>query len=172
MKAILLSIVVFTACMNRAIENKDEQNSSKSIQLTRNDFREFWNDLGQALRVNDTIALDNYLDTIVYFHGREDQDPRFELKNRDRIIKVREIYLTGGFYDLQSNADISYVDFFLNENALKSDYVEGRDTQVIKDFVFARNKSGVWKLIIVSTNTENFINPARADHGLGSPVLG
>lgn len=159
MRAILLSVVLFIACMNSAMENKDKQVSSKPLKMTENDFREFWNDLGQALRVNDTIALNKYLDTIVYFYGREDQDPKFELKNRDRIIKVREIYLSGGFYDFQKDANTSYVDFFLNSNALKSDYVEGQDEQNIKDFVFKRNKRNVWKLTAVYSDTKKLKKP-------------
>lgn len=154
MREILLLIVVFTACTQHPKENKNEQISSKPDKITRNDFGIFWNDFGQALRDNDTIALDKYMDTIVHFYGREDQDPKFELKSRDRIIKVREIYLTGGFYDFQKDANISYVDFFLDKNALKSDYVEGQDNQNIKDFVFTRNKGDVWKLTAVYSNTK------------------
>ena len=154
MKVILLSILVLTACMHRAKENKEDSISSKSIKVTRNDFVVFWDDLGKALRVNDTVALDNFLDTIVYLRGREDQDPISELKNRNRIIKVREIYLTGGFYDFQKEANTSYVDFFLNEDALKRDYIEGQDIQHIEDFVFKRNKRNDWKLIAVHTNTK------------------
>ncbi len=162
MRAILLLIIVLTACMHRTIENKEEQISSKPTIVNRNDFSIFWDDLGQALRDNDTMALDKFLDTKVIFYGREDQDPKFELINRDRIIKVREIYLTGGFYDFQNDTNISYVDFFLNKNALKSDYVEGQDNQNIKDFVFTRNKRNVWKLTAVYTNTKN-VNPAGAE---------
>jgi hypothetical protein len=162
MRAILLLIVVLTACMHRVIENKEEQISSKPPIITRNDFSVYWDGFGQALRDNDTIALDKFLDTIVIFYGREDQDPKFELKNRERIIKVREIYLTGGFYDFQNDTNISYVDFFLNKNALKSDYVEGQDNQNIKDFVFTRNKRNEWKLTAVYNNTKN-VNSAGAE---------
>jgi len=154
MREILLLIFVFTACTNHPMENKNKQISPKPDKVTSNDFGIFWNELGQALRDNDTIALDKYLDTVVYFYGREDQDPKFQLKSRDRIIKVREIYLTGGFYDFQKDANISYVDFFLNKNALKNDYVEGQDNQSIKDFVFTRNKEHIWELTAVYSNTK------------------
>lgn len=156
MRAIFLSIILFVSCKPKSVENKNEQLFSKpNSQEVKNDFRDFWNNLGKALLVNDTIALDNYLEFVVLLNGRGDDDPKFELKNRDRIIKVREIYLTSGFYDYQNDVSISYMDFFLNRNALNSDYVEGQDNQSIKDFVFKRNKGGEWKLIEVYTNTKN-----------------
>jgi hypothetical protein len=155
MNVFLISILLLVSCKPGNQEIKEEQLSSKpNSKVIRSDFREFWNNLGQALRVNDTIALDKYLDSTVFLYGREDHDPRFELNGRDRIIKVRDIYLTGGIYDYQNDINVSYQDFFLSENALNRMYVEGQDYQVIEDFVFKRNKWGEWKLIGVYTNTK------------------
>lgn len=155
MRIILLSIILFVSCNPSSLENKDKQESSKpNLKVINSDFREFWNNLGQALRVNDTVALDKYLDSTVFLYGREDQDPRFELNSRDRVIKVREIYLTSGTYDYQNDVSISYRDFFLDSNALNRRYVEGQDNQDIEDFSFKRNILGEWKLIGVYSDTK------------------
>jgi len=155
MRAIFLSLIFFVSCKPKTVESNNEPLSSQLNSLeVKNDFKEFWNNLGKALLVNDTIALDNYLDSTVSFYGRDDDDPKFELKSRDRIIQIRKIYLSGGFYDYQNDATIDYRDFFLNRNALDNDYVEGQDSQDIKDFVFKRNKRNEWKLIRVYTDTK------------------
>lgn len=155
MSVFLISILLLVSCKPSNQEIKEEQLSSKpNSNMIISDFREFWNNLGQALRVNDTIALDKYLDSTVFLYGREDHDPRFELNGRDRIIKVSDIYLNGGIYDYQNDINVSYQDFFLSENALNRMYVEGQDYQVIEDFVFKINKWGEWKLIGVYTNTK------------------
>lgn len=155
---ILLVIIFFVSCKSPDTkENKDAQLSSKpNSKVIKSDFREFWNNLGQALRINDTLALDKYMDSTVFLYGNEDEDPIFELKNRDRIIKVREIYLTGGTFVYQNDTDISisYKDFFLNKNALNRMYKEGQDEQRIEDFVFTRNIQGEWKLIAAYTDTK------------------
>jgi hypothetical protein len=160
MRVILLSIILFVSCNSSITEIKDEQLSSKpdskpDSKVIKSDFREFWNNLGQALRVNDTIALDKYLDSTVFLYGREDQDPRFELNSRDRIIKVREIYLNSGTYDYQNDINISYMYFFLDSNALNREFVEGQDNQDIEDFVFKRDKWDEWKLIGVYSDTKS-----------------
>jgi hypothetical protein len=156
MKVILLSIILFVSCKSSTNENKDKGLSPKpNSKVSKSDFKEFWNNLGQALRDNDTIALDKYLDSQVFLYGREDQDPRFELHNHDRIIKVREIYLNSGTYDYQNDINISYRDFFLNKNALDREFIEGRDIQDIEDFVFKRDKWGEWKLIGSYADTKN-----------------
>ena len=155
MRVILISILLLVACNSSTKENKSEQLPSKSYsKVIKSDFKEFWNDFGQALRVNDTIALDKYSDSIIFLYGREDQDPQFKLRSRDRIIKVREIYLTGGTYDFQNDISISYKDFFLNKSALNREYVKGQDDQRIEDFVFKKNKWGEWKLIGVYSDTK------------------
>jgi len=146
---------LFVSCNPSITENKDEQLYSKpDSKVIKSDFREFRNNLGQALRVNDTIALDKYLDSTVYLHGREDEDPRFELNKRDRIIKVREIYLTSGTYDYQNDINISYMNLFLDSNALNREYEEGQNYQSIEDFYFKRNKEDEWKLIGVYSDTK------------------
>lgn len=155
MNVFLLSILLLVSCKTSNQEIKEEQLTSKpNLNVIISDFREFWNNLGQALRVNDTIALDKYLDSTVFLYGREDRDPRFELNGRDRIIKVRDIYPTGGIYDYQNDINVSYQDFFLSENALNRMYVEGQDYQVIEDFVFKRNKWGEWKVIGIHSDTK------------------
>ena len=155
MRVILVSIILFAACNSSTKENNAEQLPSMSYsQVKKSDFKEFWNDLGKALRVNDTIALEKYSDSTIFLYGRADQDPQFELRSRDRIIKVREIYLTGGTYDFQNDISISYKDFFLSKSALDREYVEGKDDQRIEDFVFQKNKWGEWKLIGVYSDTE------------------
>lgn len=169
MRVIFLSVLLFISCMNNMIKNKNEELSSSpfsakktndlhflkySLSVIKSDFREFWNNFGHALQVNDTIALNNYMETSVFLYGREDQDPILELKNRERIIRVREIYANGGFYDYKNNINISYIDFFLDKNALNSDYVENQDYQEIKDFVFKRSINNEWKLTAVYTNTK------------------
>jgi len=153
---ILLMIIFFVSCKSSDTkENKEKKlTSNPSLKVDKCDFREFWNNLGQALRINDTLALDKYLDSTVFLYGREDQDPRFELKGHDRIIKVREIYLTSGTYDYQNDINISYKDFFLNKDALNREYVEGQDNQDIEDFSFKRNYLGEWKLIGVYSDTK------------------
>jgi len=156
---ILLIIIFFVSCKSPdKKENKDTQLSSKpNSKVIKSDFREFWNNFGQALRINDTIALDKYMDSTVFLYGNEDDDPIFELKNLDRIIKVREIYLTRGTFVYQNDTDISisYKEFFLNKNALNRMYKDGQDEQHIEDFIFARNGQGEWKLIAAYTDTKN-----------------
>ncbi len=156
MKIFLLFIILLVSCRSNNVINNDEQLSSNpNLKATTGEFREFWNNFGKALRDNDTTALDKYLDTTVFLYGREDEDPKFLLYNRDRIIKVREIYLTGGTYDYQNDTNISYTDFFLSKNALNREYVEGEDNQAIEDFVFKKNKWDEWKLIGVYSDTKN-----------------
>lgn len=159
MRVILLLVVLFVGCKKSTVENKENEIVSKPIIVNKIDFREFWNNLGQALQKNDTIALDNYLDTKVFLYGREDQDPRFELQGRDRIRRVREVYLSSGTYDYEHDISISYKEFFLNKDALNKEYVKGQDFQDIEDFSFKRNKLGEWKVIGVYTDTKKLKKP-------------
>jgi capsule polysaccharide export protein KpsE/RkpR len=155
---ILLVIIFFVSCKSPDKKvNKVTQLSSKSeSNLIKGVFKEFWKNSGQALRINDTLALDKYMDSTVYLYGNEDEDPTFELKDIDRIIKVREIYLTSGtfIYPNETEISINYKDFFLNENALNRMYKDGQDEQHIEDFIFSRNKQGEWKLIAVYKDTK------------------
>jgi hypothetical protein len=154
-KVILVSMLLLCSCSLSTKENKAEQLPSESYsKVIKSDFKDFWNDLGKALRVNDTIALDKYLDSAIILYGRADEDPRFKLRRLDRINKVREIYLTGGTYDVQNDSSISYKNFFLNRKALDREYVEGQDYQNIEDFIFNKNKWGEWKLIGVYCDTK------------------
>lgn len=155
MRIVLLSIFLFMSCRPSAVEDKNSQEPLELIAIdSKGDFKEFWKNLGQALMLNDTIVLDKYLDSTVFFYGREDIDPRFELNGSERIIKVREVYLTGGIYDYQKDTSISYVDFFLNVDLLNKDYLQDKDIQQIEDFVFRRNTSGEWKLTGVYSDTK------------------
>lgn len=159
MRVVILLIIIFFVSCNSPDkkENKVTQLSSKpNSKVIKSDFREFWNNLGQALRINDTLALDKYIDSTVFLYGNEDEDPIFELKNLDRIIEVREIYLNSGTFVQQNDTEISisYKDFFLNKNALNRMYKDGQDEQHIEDFIFTRNKQGEWKLVAAYTDTK------------------
>lgn len=122
-------------------------------QILEEDFKVYWMNLGNAFRHKDIIKLELYLNSSVIFYGREDNDPIIKLFNKERIIKVLDIYKNGGFYDDLLDESISYEDFFYKNNSFEKEYKENSDIQEIKDFTF-KKINGCWKLISVYTNTK------------------
>lgn len=154
MRLFFLIIFLSISCASGTSKIKEKQLTLNS--KVDSSFYEFWNNLGRALRNNDRVALDKYLGDKVVFYGREDQDPKFELANQNRITKILEIYANGGFYDDLNDVSVSYVDFFLDSTAFESEYKEGRIIQDIQDFSFQRNSLNEWKLIHVYCNTKSW----------------
>ncbi|WP_343748977.1 hypothetical protein [Fluviicola sp.] len=131
------------------VKEKVEDSVSNSCKAP---FQKFWTSFARSLENSDTIALNNLLDDTVLFYGREDRDPRFDLTKKDRIMKVLDIYNTGGFYDDNKDLSVSYKDFFQGKESL-NEYRNCKDEQEIKDFVFRKTAGGEWKLILVYCNT-------------------
>ena len=153
---LVISIFLFFSCTSDRSGETKRADTSRSEVTTNKDFKIFWSNFGQALSSNDTVALEKYLDSSVSIHGREDDDPKFELTGRQRILKVRDIYLNGGIYDYQKDVNISYAVFFKDKNALDHEYVENQSSQSIEDFTFTRASSDEWRLTDVYTNTKDF----------------
>jgi hypothetical protein len=151
--SILLMLAISSCQLSSQDARKLEQPKKPTSEELGGDFKQYWKKLGYALRINDTLALDEYLDATIFVYGREDSDPRFTLNGHDRILKVREVYLSGGTYDFYNDLLISYQDFFSDNSALENRYIEGEDIQDIEDFAFRKNASNEWKLIGVYCNT-------------------
>lgn len=156
MRIYFFSIFIFIACNSENNEVELKQSIMSPIPTLKNtDFKEYWNNLGLALKVNDTLKLEKFFESSVFIYGREDEDPRFVLNGRDRIVRVREIYLSGGYYDENRLLNVSYRDFFSDKNVLDLNFVSNQDTQRIEDFIFAKSDFDEWKLIGVYTNTRD-----------------
>lgn len=154
MRILIVILLLLSSCQyqSKVVERIEQHTISEPIEFD-DDFLQYWSDLGDALLTNDTIELDKYLDSTVFFYGREDGDPRFALNGLERIFKVREIYLSSGIYDFQIDSLISYPDFFSDIRALEGRYIKGEDYQDIEDFVFRKNSSKEWKLTRLYCNT-------------------
>lgn len=156
MKTILSIFILFFSNLNETRINQGsvQTTTGKSKnQVLEADFKYYWMNLGKALRQNDMLKLDQYLNRSVIFMGREDRDPIVELFNNERIVKVLEIYRKGGFYDDLLDESISYEDFFAKNNSYEKEYKENADIQEIKDFTF-KKMNGSWKLMSVYSNTK------------------
>ena len=156
MKTILSIFILFFSNLNETRINQGsvQTTTGKSKnQVLEADFKVYWMNLGKALRQNDMLKLDQYLNRSVIFMGREDRDPIVELFNNERIVKVLEIYRKGGFYDDLLDESISYEDFFAKNNSYEKEYKENADIQEIKDFTF-KKMNGSWKLMSVYSNTK------------------
>ena len=156
MKTILSIFILFFSNLNETRLNQGsvQTTTGKSKnQVLEADFKVYWMNLGKALRQNDMLKLDQYLNRSVIFMGREDRDPIVELFNNERIVKVLEIYRNGGFYDDLLDESISYEDFFAKNNSYEKEYKENADIQDIKDFTF-KKMNGSWKLMSVYSNTK------------------
>ena len=156
MKTILSIFILFFSNLNETRINQGsvQTTTGKSKnQVLEADFKVYWMNLGKALRQNDMLKLDQYLNRSVIFMGREDRDPIVELFNNERIVKVLEIYRNGGFYDDLLDESISYEDFFAKNNSYEKEYKENADIQEIKDFTF-KKMNGSWKLMSVYSNTK------------------
>ena len=156
MKTILSIFILFFSNLNETRINQGsvQTTTGKSKnQVLEADFKVYWMNLGKALRQNDMLKLDQYLNRSVIFMGREDRDPIVELFNNERIVKVLEIYRNGGFYDDLLDESISYEDFFTKNNSYEKEYKENADIQEIKDFTF-KKMNGSWKLMSVYSNTK------------------
>lgn len=156
MKTILSIFILFFSNLNETRINQGsvQTTTGKSKnQVLEADFKVYWMNLGKALRQNDMLKLDQYLNRSVIFMGREDRDPIVELFNNERIVKVLEIYRNGGFYDDLLDESISYEDFFAKNNSYEKEYKENADIQDIKDFTF-KKMNGSWKLMSVYSNTK------------------
>ena len=156
MKTILSIFILFFSNLNETRINQGsvQTTTGKSKnQVLEADFKVYWMNLGKALRQNDMLKLDQYLNRSVIFMGREDRDPIVELFNNERIVKVLEIYRKGGFYDDLLDESISYEDFFAKNNSYEKEYKENADIQDIKDFTF-KKMNGSWKLMSVYSNTK------------------
>lgn len=156
MKTILSIFILFFSNLNETRINQGsvQTTTGKSKnQVLEADFKVYWMNLRKALRQNDMLKLDQYLNRSVIFMGREDRDPIVELFNNERIVKVLEIYRKGGFYDDLLDESISYEDFFAKNNSYEKEYKENADIQEIKDFTF-KKMNGSWKLVSVYSNTK------------------
>lgn len=156
MKTILIIFILFFSNLNETRINQGSVQTTTGIsknQVLEEDFKVYWMNLGKALRQNDMLKLDQYLNRSVIFMGREDRDPIVELFNNERIVKVLEIYRKGGFYDDLLDESISYEDFFAKNNSYEKEYKENADIQEIKDFTF-KKMNGSWKLVSVYSNTK------------------
>lgn len=137
--------------------SKEKVIDEKSLSVKKDDFSFFWLSLGKALNIEDTIFIDKYLDTSLFFHGREDEDTILELKGSKRIDVFLKIYLNGGVYDYENDRNISFKELFLNESNYKKEYVEGDSIQEIFDFSFKTNNEGDWKLFRVYCDTKSIL---------------
>jgi hypothetical protein len=156
MKATLIIFILFFSNLNETRINQGSVQTTTGIsknQVLEEDFKDYWMNLGKALRQNDMLKLDQYLNRSVIFMGREDRDPIVELFNNERIVKVLKIYRNGGFYDDLLDESISYEDFFAKNNSYEKEYKENADIQEIKDFTF-KKMNGSWKLMSVYSNTK------------------
>lgn len=156
MKTTLMIIILLISSIEERVINHECVQTKKigsKNQVLEEDFNVYWMNLGNAFRKKDIIKLEQYLNSSVIFYGRDDNDPIIELFNKERIIKVLDIYENGGFYNDLLDESISYKDFFSKNNAFEKEYVENSDIQEIKDFTF-KKINGYWKLISVYTNTK------------------
>ena len=152
MKILLFySFLLLISCSSRADYNmsQDKAEMSDSISTTdETDFVKYWDNFCKALRDSDSVALNILLDEKVSFYGKDDANPRFDLTDNDRVIKVLEIYNKWGYYDDKEDRSVSYKDFFARKE-IPSEYIKGKQEQQIHDFVFRKNSKGIWKLFLV-----------------------
>lgn len=94
MKATLIIFILFFSNLNETRINQGSVQTTTGIsknQVLEEDFKDYWMNLGKALRQNDMLKLDQYLNRSVIFMGREDRDPIVELFNNERIVSSRNI---------------------------------------------------------------------------------
>lgn len=147
--------IILISCNEKTKNNSNTKASFvQNNKLKKGDFSSYWRVLGKSLKENDSNSLNELIDSKIIIYGREDSDPIITVGGWDRIIKVRELYLNGGFYDYLNDSDISYIDFFSKDISLRKRYENGPNSLEIEDFSFEKSNSGVWKLKTISSNTK------------------
>lgn len=165
---LIMTFLLFFSCSNINSEAKNSRNlnSDTMIELSQvtksnqqiNDFENFgafWNEFGQSLKSNDTLALINLSLPEIDVGTIDDSDETFTFKGKEVAQIILFEYQNGGYYDYEKDKDVSNIEMIDLPLVELLDYRKDSDGQRINNFVFSKSKGG-WKLTGLYTKIENY----------------
>lgn len=161
---ILLLPILLISCVNHdkneedifTKESVDEKKifSEHKLQIYT-DFSEFWLNLGNAIKNNDTVKLKSFINIPLEILGREDNDPRYSADENNAIDAFLFSIYNGGYYDSNKDISVSNKELLLSKLDEIQDYKPSSKEQWINDFVFVLTKDG-WKLKTLYLDTKTY----------------